>query len=641
MILSIRVSRLAHRFLLVAAAGAAAAVGTIPAASAQVLVPDDDVPGVLVTDGYDLRLAVGGLTFPSNITLAPDGRAWVSESGFSPGSPPNVKQVTLPETGTGTATVILTPAMLPPGRLRPPFTDVTFRGGMLYLAHGQTGANGWKVGAISRFSPEDPAATFQTILTNLPSAGDHQNNTVVFGADGRAYFGQGSATNSAVVGADNVPRWVTDAPGFHDFAPVQITLNGDSFTARIPTSVDPDGNAVTAPYRPFDSGDIPPGFVIPAATPASPQDGGIVAGVGAVYSFDPAASDPTATLRLEAWGLRNPFGLAFDAQDPTRLFISNNGTDIRGQAGNPNMPFDPSTYVIQGNRPVAQDEDEMFEIAVGGAVEFFGWPEFFHDPATRQPLLASDPLFCQSPTLTAADCPRPIFDDAFRASLTVQPAFSSVGLFVSVTGFEPSTSPAFGFAGDLFVTESGSFGPQTGAFSFTGYKVSRIDRVTGAEVDFVVNQGSTPEELFVPESMNKPVSVAFRGDELAIVDLGVLEPGINLFQSGTGKVWLLRNTNPTAGEAGPGASTLSLGAVRPNPAAATGASVSFSLGAPATVRLSVVDVLGREVRVLTEGARAAGTHTAAVATAGLSAGVYVVRLDADGRVETRRFTITR
>ena len=613
-------------------------LATAVAPAAQVLVPDDDVPGVLVPQGYDLRLAVGGLNYPSNLTFGA-GRAWVSEAGF-PGVPPTVKEVVLADNGPGSATVILTPAMLPPGRLAPQFTDVTYRNGLLWLAHRQVGANGWMVGAISRFDPDDPASTFQTVVTNLPSTGDHSNNTIVFGTDGRLYFGQGSATNSGVVGADNVPRWVEDAPGFHDYAPVAVTLNGASFTARVPTSLDPQGMAVTAPYRPFGSGAVPPGFVIPAATAATPQDGGIVAGVGAVYSLDPDAADPTATLRLEAWGLRNPFGLAFDAQDPTRLFISNNGSDIRGRAGNPNMPFVPSTYIVTGNRPIAQDQDEMFVISVGGAVEFFGWPDYFHDPATGQPRSIDDPMFCQSPLLTSTDCPRPVFDAAFRATLTVEPAFASVGQYVSVTGFEPSTSPAFGFAGDLFVTESGSFGPQTGAFTFTGYKVSRIARATGAEVDFVVNQGTTPAELFVPTKMNKPVSAVFTGNRLAIVDLGVLEPGIDLFQSNTGKVWLLVNTNPSSSEPTADAAGVTLRPVLPNPASGA-ATVAFDLAAPSAVRLTVTDVLGREVAVVAEGSHAAGTHNASVATAALPAGIYVVRLDAGGTVQTRRLTVVR
>ena len=522
----------------------------VASVSAQPLVPDDDVPGVLIEQGYNLRLVVDGLNYPSNVAFgsgADAGRAWVTESGYAaPNVPPSVTEVTLPASGMGTKTILLTPGMLPLGRLAPPFTDVTWRGGMLYLGHRQSGANGWTVGAYSRFSPSDPVGTFETLVTNLPSVGDHQNNTVVFGADGRAYFGQGSATNSGVVGTDNVARWAERAPGFREIPPVDVVLNGAEFTARAPNALDPEGDDVTAPFRPYGSGAIDAGFVVPGATPAAPQDG-IVAGTGAVYSFDPDAADPTSTLRLEAWGLRNPFGLAFSASDPTRLFVSNNGSDIRGQAGNPNDPFNPATYVIRGTRPVAQEYDDLFVLTVGGEVEFFGWPEFFHDPETGQPLLASDPIFCASPALTDADCPGPIFDEAFRNSLTVRPALAEVGLYVSVTGFEPSTSAAFGYVGSLFTTESGSFSPQTGAFEFTGYKVSRIDPVTGAETDFVVNVGSTPEALFARGTLNKPVSAAFLGDRLVIVDLGAAEPGINIFESGTGKVWVVEKPEHDGG----------------------------------------------------------------------------------------------
>ena len=611
--------------------------------AAQTLVPDDDVPGVLVEQGYDLRLVVDGLDYPSNLAFgdgADAGRVWISESGYAaPNVPPTVKEVTLPDAGMGTSTVILTPAMLPPGTLIPPFTDVTYRDGMLWLGHRQVGPNDWMVGAYSRFDPADPAGTFETVLTNLPSVGDHQNNTLVFGADGRAYFGQGSATNSAVVGADNVGRWVEGAPGFREIPPVDVVLNGVEFTARVPTSLDPEGDAVTGPYRPFDSGPIEAGLTIPGASPDAPVDG-LIAGTGAVYSFDPDADDAAASLRLEAWGLRNPFGLAFDADDPTRLFVSNNGSDIRGQAGDPNDPLDPSTYVIRGNRPIAQEYDEMFVLSVGGDVEFFGWPDFFHDPETGQPLLASDPLFCDSPAMTADDCPGPVFDEAFRNTLTVEPALTAVGLYVSVTGFAPSTSAAFGFEGSLFTTESGSFSPQTGAFEFTGYKVSRVDPATGAEVDFVVNEGSTPEALFADGALNKPVSAAFLGDRLVIVDLGAAEPGINIFESRTGKVFVLENRGSVAAEDRADAGPLALDPVRPNPAAGA-ASVAFRLAASAHVRVAVVDVLGREVAVVREGPLGAGAHVESVDVAGLAPGLYVARVSADGVQASRRFTVVR
>ncbi len=527
-------------------------------AYAQDLRPVDGVPGVQLESGYELRLAASGLTFPSNITFAEDGRAWVTESGFLPSSPPKVLALDLKGDPSSNQTAILTPMMLPMGTAMGPFTDVTYYGGMLFLGHRQRGANGWAVGAISRFDPANPAGTFKTLVTNLPSVGDHSNNEIVFGADGRLYFGQGTATNSGVVGPDN--RWVANAPAFAELAPVDIYFKPNGFMSRVPAPTDPEGDAVTAAYRPFGYGAETTPYLVPAVTPAAPYYG-IIAGTGTVYSLDPMAADPTATMRLEAWGLRNPFGLAFAADDPTRLFVSNNGSDVRGRAGDPSDPLDPTTFIIQGNRPVANDWDEVFELRTGGEAEFFGWPEFFHDPATNQPVLASDPQFCDNPALDADDCPQTIFDANFRAGLKVEPAFSSLGPYVSTTGLEASTSEAFGYYGDVFTTESGSFSPQTGAFTFTGYKVSRVDEETGVNVDFLVNVGSTAEELFVPTKLNKPVSAVFHDDMLAVVDLGVLEPGIMLLQAGTGKVWIVRRSGTNACTADGGMIALASGSL--------------------------------------------------------------------------------
>ncbi|HET6245278.1 MAG TPA: hypothetical protein VFF35_12250 [Bacteroidia bacterium] len=333
----------------------AAAIMLLPLlGTSQNLVPDDNVPGVMISQGFNIELGIDGLNYPSNITIG-NGKIWVTEAGF-PGVPPTVKEVTLNGDMPGMATTILTPSMLPLGMLLPPFTDITFKDGLIWISHRQVGANGWPLGAVSHFDPADPASTFETVIANLPSAGDHSNNTIVFGTDGRGYISLGSATNSGVVGSDNVPKWVEDAPGFRDMAPVDITFAPNGFTARVPTSLDPDSNAVTAAYRAFDTGEETSEYVVAAATPNNPQDG-IIAGIGSVYSFDPSAVDVAGSLVLECWGLRNAFGLAFDASNPSRLLISNNGTDIRGQAGDPNDPLNPDTYVIQGNRPLFNDKD--------------------------------------------------------------------------------------------------------------------------------------------------------------------------------------------------------------------------------------------------------------------------------------------
>ncbi len=76
-------------------------------------------------------------------------------------------------------------------------------------------------------------------------------------------------------------------------------------------------------------------------------------------------------------------------------------------------------------------------------------------------------------------------------------------------------------------------------------------------------------------------------------------------------------------------------AIRPNPMRAT-ASISFTLAAAGAARVSIVDVAGREIALVDESARGAGTHTVAWdgVTNGLPApaGIYFARVATDAGV---------
>jgi hypothetical protein len=87
-----------------------------------------------------------------------------------------------------------------------------------------------------------------------------------------------------------------------------------------------------------------------------------------------------------------------------------------------------------------------------------------------------------------------------------------------------------------------------------------------------------------------------------------------------------------------------LGRVKPNPV--TGSmSLRFGIPAESAVRLSILDLQGREVMVLASGAHPAGWHTASwsgsIARRPAPAGIYFVRLAANGRTLMQRFVITR
>ncbi len=80
----------------------------------------------------------------------------------------------------------------------------------------------------------------------------------------------------------------------------------------------------------------------------------------------------------------------------------------------------------------------------------------------------------------------------------------------------------------------------------------------------------------------------------------------------------------------------------PNPSSGA-ITVRFRLDAPGPVRLSVYDLLGRKVAVLTDAVQTSGTHEVQLGVAGLAAGVYLVRLErgigTSTEVLTRRVTL--
>lgn len=103
-------------------------------------------------------------------------------------------------------------------------------------------------------------------------------------------------------------------------------------------------------------------------------------------------------------------------------------------------------------------------------------------------------------------------------------------------------------------------------------------------------------------------------------------------------VGILTVTANTAEEAEPGASALSL-AASPNPASAS-VQFTYTLTEARTVRVSVVDALGRTVTVI-DGVRGAGVHTEALDTAAWAPGVYVARLAAGRETAVQTITVTR
>jgi hypothetical protein len=69
--------------------------------------------------------------------------------------------------------------------------------------------------------------------------------------------------------------------------------------------------------------------------------------------------------------------------------------------------------------------------------------------------------------------------------------------------------------------------------------------------------------------------------------------------------------------------------------------ISYRLPKAAHVRLSVYDVLGHEVAVITDGFETAGTHSAVFDGSSQPSGVYLCRLVAGGETKTLKMVLAR
>jgi hypothetical protein len=114
----------------------------------------------------------------------------------------------------------------------------------------------------------------------------------------------------------------------------------------------------------------------------------------------------------------------------------------------------------------------------------------------------------------------------------VQPAFAELELHSSANMFDFSPNANFGFKGDIFIAETGSIPPGTGATSLVGFKIARVDRTTGSVTDFIAHTSNDRSTILDPSGFNKPIDVKFNASKMFIADFGTFAPA-------TGKVWMV------------------------------------------------------------------------------------------------------
>lgn len=439
---------------------------------------------IALPQGYRIEAIAQGLTFPTGLTFDDAGRLYVTEAGYSYGevwTEPRLLRLD----GGGKITPIVS------GEKNGPWSGLSFHEGAFYVSEGGT----MKGGRILKISMD---GQITPLVENLPSLGDHFTTGPVIGSDGYLYFGQGTATNSAVVGPDNYRfGWLKRQPDFHDVPCQDLTLSGENFVSDNPLTPDKKDKATTGAFSPFGKPSLQ-GQVVKGQLPCS----------GAVMRLPLNGGD----LELVAWGFRNPFGMAF-AADGT-LYVTDNGYDTRG------------------SRPTYGSGDYLWRVKSG---TWYGWPDY----AGGLPMNTED---------YETNKKDPRFVLAQHPGKPPRPA-AILGVHASANGLDFSTNLAFGYKGEAFIAEFGDQAPDVGRiYGPVGYKVVRVDIRTGVVEDFAVNHGRTngPASMQGHGGLERPIAVKFdpQGQALFVVDFGIMpmtEEGAAP-KKATGVVWKITKT---------------------------------------------------------------------------------------------------
>lgn len=180
------------------------------------------------------------------------------------------------------------------------------------------------VSGTSLYSYDISKNVHKELLDSLPNLGDYRESKIII-KDSILYISIGSATNSGIVGEDNL--WVKDNPFFHDFSPNMLTIKGKI--------TDKKNTGAFVPYNTKNT----LGQIISAHYPGNAS---VIA-----YNLE------NHTHWLYAWGIRNIKGIDYNSEG--KLYIAVGGMENRG------------------SRPVKGDTDYIFELKED---TWYGWPDF-------------------------------------------------------------------------------------------------------------------------------------------------------------------------------------------------------------------------------------------------------------------------
>lgn len=436
--------------------------------------PTVDPAAVVVPDGYAVEALVAGLSFPTCMAFADDGALFIGEGGSTwptrPYMPPRLLRLD------------------PSGRLERLTTEVlagprglAWRDGALYMST----KGGYSMRIVRHDLKRDER---KVLIDGVPSGGWHEPGGPLFGPkDGLMYFGQGSIALNGVIEPAGFTVDIAKHPRAHDVPGQDIKLTGNNVWSRNPAAAFPYLSE-TGPFKPF-------------GTPA--RKGEVIEGrkfcSSCIMRAKPDGSEP----ELLAWGVRNPFGMAFDENG--ELFVSDND------------------FEEKGDRPIGEDPDRIWHIRNArephGSIatpDWYGFPDYCGDGL---------PVWHEKHHPQRGPVPQPLLEDppplAGPAAYLGRP-------HTCLCKMDFCRSDGFGHRGQLFLCQFGTFYPLNTLREehlSNGFNVARVDLASGAAEPFVRNRSPGPASAERGSGgIERPVDCKFGpdGKSLYVLDFGVV-----------------------------------------------------------------------------------------------------------------------
>lgn len=383
-------------------------------------VPPPVASAAEVPAGFRAEVLMSDLTYPSSIETDDRGNLYVAEAGYSYGDDSATPRI-LRISQSGEVKPFATRG------LHGPINDLLWHKDRLYVSH------------RGKISTVEDNGRVRDLVTDLPSGGDHHNNQMTIGPDGKLYFGQGTVTNSGVVGPDNEHMgWLRKDPNLHDVPAKTIQVEDKAFEARNPLRQG-GATAKTMAFHPFNSGDGKR-TTVQGKTKAS----------GTILRTSLGGGE----VEVVAWGLRNPYGLVWTPDG--KLYATENGMDDRG------------------SRPVANDKEDLYLIKEGA---WYGWPDY----ASGIPV--TDPQFAPK------EGPKPGF--VMQEHPPVERPVLTFPKHAAATKLAVSPGGRFGPKGRLFIAFFGHMSPMTGETGeHGGHRVAVVDPASKTVEEFFTKKAS-------------------------------------------------------------------------------------------------------------------------------------------------------